>query len=214
MKYLLKHKIDIQFFAEDPSGGDPAEDGGSNEQTLDEFFKRFKPEDILGHASIQSALDSRIGKATSTAIQNARVKWEQEHNENLSEAEKLAKMTKEERARYEFKKQQETFAREKASFEREKLVVATGKELNEAGIDASLADFIVGKDAEETKTRMDTFKQVFNSAVEKAIEDKIKGGAPIKKAPQTKTLTIEQIKSMSPAEINANWDEIQKVLNN
>lgn len=208
MKELYKHKLDLQFFAEGEDEGNPTE------PTLDDFLSRFKAEDILGHSAIQSALDSRIGKATTTAINNARAKWEQEHNENLSEAEKLAKMTKEERARYEFKKQQDTFAQEKAKFERDKLVVATGTELNTLGVDPSLAEIIVGKDAEETKGRMETFTKVFNSAVEKAIENKIKGGPTMKKAPDTSTFTLEQIKSMSPAEINANWEEIQKVLKN
>ena len=209
MKETLKHKLDLQFFADEP--GEP-ETGGQDGLTLENVFSKFKPEDILGHASMQSALDSRIGKATNTAIQNARAKWEQEHNENLSEAEKLAKMTKEERARYEFKKQQDTFAQEKAAFERDKLIVATGTELNALGVDPALAEFIVGKDAEETKARMDNFTKIFNAAVLKVVEDKIKGGPPMKKAPTPTTFTIDQINSMSPAEINANWDEIQKVL--
>ncbi len=209
---IIKHKLNIQLFGDEP--GDPQTGGNSNELTIDDFMSKFKPEDILGHASMTSALDRRISKATDTAINNARAKWEQEQNQNLSEAEKLAKMSKEEKERYRFQKDQDQFLKDKAAFEREKLVVATGNELNTLNVDPALAEFIVGKDAEETKTRMETFTKIFNSAVEKAIDSKLKGGAPMKKAPDSKGYTLDQIKAMTPAEINANWAEVQQALKN
>lgn len=175
----LKHKLDIQFFADE----DPASTQGSEtELTLDDLMAKFKPEDILNHSSMKSALDSQIGKATDTALKNARARWEKEKDESLSEAEKLAKMTKDERDRYQFKKDQESFAAEKAKFEREKLIVATGNELNGMNIDSSLAELIVGNDADETKKRLETFTKAFNGAVEKAIDSKLKGGSVMKKA--------------------------------
>lgn len=175
----LKHKLDIQFFADE----DPASTQGSEtELTFDDLMAKFKPEDILNHSSMKSALDSQIGKATDTALKNARARWEKEKDESLSEAEKLAKMTKDERDRYQFKKDQESFAAEKAKFEREKLIVATGNELNGMNIDSSLAELIVGNDADETKKRLETFTKAFNGAVEKAIDSKLKGGSAMKKA--------------------------------
>ena len=211
MNKTKNFKLDLQLFAED----DPAPNTDPTELTLDDVMSRFKPEDILGHASMRSALDSQIGKSVNTALNNARAKWEQEHNDNLSEAEKLAKMSQQERERYQFKKEQDTFAQQKAAFEREKLVVATGNELNALNVDPSLAEFIVGKDAEETKTRMEAFTKVFNASIEKAVENKIRGGEPMKKAPQSSGgITLESIATMTPAEINANWDEVQKVLKN
>lgn len=212
MQRKRKFELDLQLFAE----GNPVNPEGSNnpaEPTLDDFMSRFKPEDILAHSSMRSALDSQIGRSVNTALNNARAKWEQEQNDNLSEAEKLAKMTKDEREKYQFKKDRETFESEKAAFERDKLIVATGTELNALKVDPTLAEFIVGKDAEETKARMEVFTKAFNASIEKAVEDRIKGNLdPMKKAPQTGGITVESIKGMSPAEINANWDEVQKIL--
>ena len=213
MDKLNKYKLDLQLFNDGNPVNPEGNMGNPAEPTLDDFMGRFKPEDILAHASMRSALDSQIGKRVNTAITNERTKREQEQNANLSEAEKLAKMTKEEREKYQFKKDQESFASEKAAFEHDKLVVATGNELNTLNIDPSLAEIIVGKDAEETKTRMETFTKVFNAAVEKAVENKLKGGEPMKKAPQSSNgITVESIRNMSSAEINANWDEVQKFL--
>ena len=191
MNKLNKYKLDLQLFNDDiPADPTPTE------PTIDDFMSRFKPEDILSHASMRSALDSQIGKSVNTALTNARAKWEQEQSVTLSEAEKLAKMSKDEKEKYQFKKEQETFASEKAAFERDKLVVATGNELNTLNVDPALAEIIVGKDAEETKSRMDIFTKAFNAAVEKAVDSRIKGGAPLKKAPTLNENEVleEQIK--------------------
>ena len=57
-------------------------------------------------------------------------------------------------------------------------------------------------------------RKIQKSAVEKAIDSKLKGGAPMKKAPDSKGYTLDQIKAMTPAEINANWAEVQQALKN
>lgn len=189
-QFTKKYPFNIQFFAEDPnsgsegSGGNPNNEGNDFLASIDAFLKTGKAEDILNHPSLKSVLDSRIGTATNTAIANARKKWDAEQNENLSEAEKLAKMTKDEKERYQFKKEQEKLASERLQFEHEKLIVEAAKQLSTEGIDPTLADFIVGKDADETSKRMDNFKKVFNAAVEAAVDSKLKGGKPIKKAPE------------------------------
>lgn len=210
MNKLNRFKLDLQLFAE---GGEPSVNPPAD-ITLDDVMSRFKPEDILGHASLRSALDSHIGKSVNTALNNARAKWEQEHNENLSEAEKLAKMSKDEREKYQFKKDKEMFASEKAKFERDKLIVQAGTELNALGINPSLADFIVGKNAEDTKANMEKFTNIFNESISKAVESKLRGGETIQKAPPSTTITAEAISNMSASEINARWDEIQAALKN
>ena len=122
MDFLLKRlPLNIQLFAEGDGGNAGGTDGAAGAEgsqgaggatgSLDDFLKAFKPDDILNHPSFKSVLDSRIGSATSTALANARARWEAEQNANLSEAEKLAKMTKEERERYQFKKDQEKLDR-------------------------------------------------------------------------------------------------------
>lgn len=57
--------------------------------------------------------------------------WEAAADDKVSEAEKLAKMTKEEREKYLQQKERRAFEAEKAAFEREKLLVEVRKELQE-----------------------------------------------------------------------------------
>ena len=220
MDLLLKRlPLNIQLFAEGNDGNAGGTDRvagsewnqgtGGTSGSLDDVLKVFKPEDVLNHPSFKSVLDSRIGSATSTALANARARWEAEQNENLSEAEKLAKMTKEERERYQFKKDQEKFATDRSKFEHEKLIVEAAKELTGKGIDSALAAFVVGKDADETKKNLEAFEKSYNAAVEAAVNEKLKGGVPPKKAPANiTTYTDDQLRNMTPEQINANWDAV------
>lgn len=222
MKLLKQLPLNIQLFAEEDGSNAEGTDrtivteqgAGGTFGNLDEVLKNYKPEDLLSHPALKSVLDSRIGTATNTALANARARWEAEQNENLSEAEKLAKMTKEERERYQFKKEQERFTAERSKFEHEKLVVEAAKELTGKGIDAALASFVVGKDADTTKQNLEVFEKAYSSAVEAAVEGKLKGTTPIKKVPDTNTVfTKEQLNAMTPEQINANWDAVATSLN-
>lgn len=72
------------------SDGSGTGDGGSgsNGQSFDDFLKNGN----------QAEFDRRVNKAVETAVGKAREKWELLTNDKLSEAEKLSKMTKEEKA--------------------------------------------------------------------------------------------------------------------
>ncbi|MFR1309626.1 MAG: DUF4355 domain-containing protein [Gallintestinimicrobium sp.] len=103
-KAVCKYPLNIQFFAEgdgagagDGNGGGSGSgsdgsgtgDGGSgsNGQSFDDFLKNGN----------QAEFDRRVNKAVETAVGKAREKWELLTNDKLSEAEKLSKMTKEEK---------------------------------------------------------------------------------------------------------------------
>ena len=65
--------------------------GGGQQPSVDDFLK--------GDGN-QAEFDRRVNKAIETAVSNAREKWEALTNDKLSEAEKLSKMTKEEKTQY------------------------------------------------------------------------------------------------------------------
>ena len=108
MKYKNNHyrwripMMNLQLFAEgegDGSGaGDGNEDGAGagagdngNELSFDDFLKE---------GDNQAEYDRRIQKAVNAAVTRAQEKWKALTDDKLSEAEKLAKMTKEEKAEY------------------------------------------------------------------------------------------------------------------
>ena len=106
----------------------------------------------------------------------AREKKEQE------EAKKLAKMNAEEKAMHMAKqKEEELKARETELVKRE--LTAEAKEiLSEKGLNPSLASVLSYTDAESCKESIDVLANAISEEVQRQVENKLKGNAPIKKA--------------------------------
>ena len=86
--------INLQLFAEgegDVGGAGAGSGDGGNEMSFDDF---------LGQAENRAEFERRVQKAVNTAVTEAQEKWQALTDDKLSEAEKLAKMTKEEKAEY------------------------------------------------------------------------------------------------------------------
>lgn len=206
-----KIPMNLQLFADPSPKPNPQPSKQDNDINLDDVLTKFEVNDILNHPSLQKALQSRIDTTVTKALNTARTKWEAEAADNLDEATKLAKMTEEQREKYQFNKDKEQFALEKKNFEHEQLKNAAGSELLKRGLDASFAEYLTADTAENTTARIDTFEKVFNNALGDAFNKKMKGNPP-KDVNKPSTLTKEQIKQMSPTEINANWDAVKEAL--
>lgn len=72
-------------------GNEPENNGGNKTLSFEEF---------LALEGNQAEFDRRVQKAVNTAVTNAQTKWKALTDDKLSEAEKLAQMTKEEKAEY------------------------------------------------------------------------------------------------------------------
>ena len=180
--------------------------GTTGTATLETVLESMTPEEILARPEFKKAVQSVTDARVTQALTTAKAKWDKEALENLDEAKKLEKMTADQRAKYQFDKDKAAFDAEKKAFERQQLVLATGKELMKRGLDASFAEVLT-----ETADKIDKFEASFRTAVVDSVSDKMRGTAPKDKS-QTTKLTMDGIKAMSMEEINANWDEVQKVL--
>lgn len=190
---------------------DPQQNQATSTASLDDVLKTMTVEEILARPEFKKAVQSASDARVTQALATAKEKWDKEAIENLDEAKKLEKMTAEQRAKYQFDKDKAAFDAEKKAFERQQLVLATGKELVKRGLDASFADVLTGDTAEETAAKIDKFEETFRNAVSNSISNKMRGTAPRDKTQGT-TITMDSIKSMSVEEINAHWDEVQNVL--
>ena len=179
--------INLQVFADgegDGSGaGDGNEDGagagsgdGGNEMSFDDF---------LGQAENQAEFDRRVQKAVNTAVTKAQEKWQALTDDKLSEAERLAKMTKEEKEQYQRQKKEKELSDREAAITRKELMAEAKNTLASDGLPQELAEVLNYTDADSCKKSMEKVKTVFQKAVETAVEEKLKGGKPPKKAPET-----------------------------
>lgn len=192
VKAMCRVPMNLQLFAEgdgagtgDGNGGGAGGGNGSGEGNGGEIPPSF--DEFLGTGGNQAEFDRRVQKAVNTAVANAQKKWQALTDDKLSEAEKLAKMTKEEKAEYMQKKREKELSDREAAVTRSELMAEAKNTLSDDGLPVELAEVLNYTDADSCKKSMETVKKAFQTAVEKAVDEKLKGGKPPKKAPETNT---------------------------
>lgn len=217
-----KIPMNLQFFAEGGEGGDGASsgaggggasgdgastggEGGATPPSFDDFLKDPKN---------QAEFDRRVAKALDTNRTKMQADIEAKMAEARTEAEKMAKMNAEQKAQYEREKQAKELADREAAITRRELTATAKEQLAEKGLPMSLAAVLNYASAEECAASIDAVGKAFQEAVEKAVNDRLAGGKPPKKADNQTAYTLDQIKAMSPEEINKNWDAVQAAMKN
>ena len=189
IKAFCKVPMNLQLFAEggDGAGADGGNGGGSGEGAGGEGGAGGGTppsfDDFLKTGGNQAEFDRRVQKAVNTAVTKAQEKWQALADDKLSEAEKLAKMTKEEKAQYMQQKREKELTDREAAITRKELMAEAKNNLASDGLPQELAEVLDYSDADTCKKSMEKVKEVFQRAVETAVEEKLKGGKPPKKAP-------------------------------
>ncbi|MFR8383899.1 MAG: DUF4355 domain-containing protein [Clostridium sp.] len=189
IKAFCKVPMNLQLFAEggDGAGADGGNGGGSGEGAGGEGGAGGDTppsfDDFLKTGGNQAEFDRRVQKAVNTAVTKAQEKWQALADDKLSEAEKLAKMTKEEKAQYMQQKREKELTDREAAITRKELMAEAKNTLASDGLPQELAEVLDYSDADTCKKSMEKVKEVFQRAVETAVEEKLKGGKPPKKAP-------------------------------
>ena len=189
VKAFCKVPMNLQLFAEggDGAGADGGNGGGSGEGAGGEGGAGGDTppsfDDFLKTGGNQAEFDRRVQKAVNTAVTKAQEKWQALADDKLSEAEKLAKMTKEEKAQYMQQKREKELTDREAAITRKELMAEAKNTLASDGLPQELAEVLNYSDADTCKKSMEKVKEVFQRAVETAVEEKLKGGKPPKKAP-------------------------------
>lgn len=186
-KAFCKVPMNLQLFAEgDGAGtGDEGGNGGGAGGAGEEGNEPQSFDDFLKTGGNQAEFDRRVQKAVNTAVTNAQEKWQALTDDKLSEAEKLAKMTKEEKAQYMQQKKEKELSEREAAITRKELMAEARNTLAGDGLPQELAEVLNYTDADACKKSMETVKAAFQKAVEAAVEEKLKGGKPPKKATET-----------------------------
>lgn len=153
----------------DGGGPDEGNQGGEGNEPLS-----FN--DFLKLEGNQAEFDRRVDKA----IKKAREQWDLETNTKLSEAEKLARMTKEQKAEYKAQQMEKELNKLKAEKARTELAATARKMLADENITVpdTLLSYIVGEDAEKTKAAVEDFVKLFNDAVGEEVKKSARQTTP------------------------------------
>lgn len=218
-----KIPLNLQFFAEGGEGGGAGGAGGgasgdagaagadgagaaAGAETPPSF------DDFLKEPKNQAEFDRRVAKALETSRTKMQADIEAKMAEVRTEAEKMAKMNAEQKAQYEREKQSKELANREAAITKRELMATAKEQLAEKGLPISLASVLNYASAEECTASIEAVGKAFQESVEKAVNDRLAGRKPPKKAESDAAYTMEQIKAMTPDQINANWDAVQAAM--
>lgn len=172
-------------------GGEPAGAESNAPTNYDELLKTDK--------TLQSWLDRRVNTATQTAVQTALEKERLLADEKVSEAEKLAKMNKEERSAYELQKVKRELEQYKAREAAGSLRAEALKVAAEQGVPAEMVELIPFSSvtAEEVSEKISQMKAVFDAAVAARVAKSLSGsGTPKGGAAGEQAVTKEDVRKM------------------
>ena len=154
---------------EDKSKTNPEQDNPTDDKKGEkDTSKTFTQEELDAKVSERLKRDrEKRDKEVADLIKKERDEWERQAK--LSQEEKEAEERK--------KREAETADREREITLRENRADARER-LQEKNISTDLVDFVVDVDADKTKENIDNLEKAFLKAVEKGVDDKLKGDTP------------------------------------
>ena len=216
----MKLNMNLQLLA-DEGGQEPPQEpsnetGGAEQQPpmSQEELNKLVEERAKEIASRNIVKEKRKYKEMLESLQNDKAQLESEKLAKMSEAEKTAYKIDELNKKLE-DLQKQSSEKEKA-FEFERLTNQTKDLLVEKGLPGALANMVMaGADgeAEAIQKNIATLQEYVNQAIDAGVEARIKASSGTPKAVKTGgKISLDQIKNMSPDEINKRWDEIKNSL--
>ncbi|WP_203265659.1 DUF4355 domain-containing protein [Streptococcus uberis] len=135
-----------------------------------------------------------------------RAKWEAEQADAIekarSEGERLAKLSKDERAKEEEQKRLDAITERERLVAEKEMRIETQTLLVEKGLPLEFIDIVLATTAEEVKTNIDNLQIIFDSAVEKRVDERLT---------QEKPRTGNGSQTMTKAEIMAIKDDNERL---
>lgn len=122
----------------------------------------------------QQEVDALVAKRLSRYEKTAEEKIKQA----VSEAQKLAQMTAEERSSHEREELEKTLKAREAEITKRELRALALEMLGEKGLPRDLAEVLPYSDADGTKQALESVERVFRKAVQAGVEERLKGTTP------------------------------------
>lgn len=157
------------------AGNGNGEGAGEGTQGTGDGTETKTFDDVLKDKAYQSEFDKRVAKA----LETAKGKWETDYQSKIeeakTEAEKLAKMNADQKAEYESQKKLDELAKREKDITTRELKAAAYETLAEKGLPKELVEILNYSDAETCNKSIESVEKAFQSAVEKTVNEKLRG---------------------------------------
>lgn len=200
-----KLKLNIQQFAEGGVVEDPIDNSTNNAGAKEPVVTEVKTlQELLdSNKDYKSEFDSKVTKATETAIKNAKEKWEREQAEKVAESQKLAQMDELQKKDYEIERLTKELAQRDSDKQASDLMNEAIKQASSKGIPLEVMTALNYKNetAESIANKIEVYVKAFQTTKTNAIEDYSK-----EKAPQT-----GDYKGESKSQSQMSYEELSKL---
>ena len=182
---MEKNLFNLQLFAED------ADTSGAVETPENAMEVTKEPDE---NKAAPKYTDDDVDKL----INKKFAEWQKAQEKKTNEAERLGRMTAEEKANERIKAMEDKLREYETNAARTEMTKQARAILQDKGINVSdaLLSNLVADDADATKASVEAFVSLFQSAVEKAVKDAVKGETP-KTGAATTGITKEQIMAVT-----------------
>lgn len=175
-------KLNLQFFAED-SGSEGATSETENQEGENQEGNSEGSETLeLTAEELQKRIESESDKKLNKVLEKKMKEWKAEYDQKLEEArkegERLAKLSAKERQEEEVRKKAELLEKREKELLKKELKAQTIEDLHSKNLPPQFAGFLMGEDAESTLENINAFKSDYDKAIEKAVEERLKGKSP------------------------------------
>ena len=163
--------FDLQLFAE----GDAAEvTAPADVDATGDAIAEPEPEAKLSEIDV----DAKISAAVSKVKAQLDAEYKKREAAAKKEAERLGKLSDEERREAELENYRKELETQRAEFEKEKLKYETAQVLSQRGLDAGLAEFVIADDSEATLNRIKLLEKIIKKGIQDGINEALRGKAP------------------------------------
>jgi len=144
------------------------------EQGATEGAKTEQTEKMIPQSQMNAVIDKKFAKIEA----KHREEIERVRQESLTEGQKLAKMSNDEREQLKREENEKKLAAREQEITRRELRAEAKSQLSDKGLPVELAEILPYSDAEGTNTALEAVEKVFRLAVEKGINERLKGNPP------------------------------------
>ena len=135
-------------------------------------------DELLQNREFQSEFDRRVSRA----LETARGKWAQETKQKIErareEAERLARMSGEERMAHDFAQREAELSRREINILRRELRAEAAKMLSQRALPMELMEALNYESQEQVNLSMDAAEKAFRQAVQQGIEERMRSQPP------------------------------------
>lgn len=164
---MEKNLFDLQLFAED------ADNSGAAKTTENTTTVTEEPEETK---ATPKYTDDDVDKL----IERKFAEWQKKQEKKTTEAERLGRMTAEEKANERIKAMEDKLREYETNAARTEMTKQARAILQDKGINVgdALLSNLIADDADATKASVEAFVSLFQKAVEAAVKDAVKGETP------------------------------------